>query len=118
MKAFAALIKELDQTTKINPKIEALAAYFNSADDLDKIWTVALLSHRRPKRPLSTTLMRSWAAEETGVPTWLFDETYHIVGDLAETIALFFQKQKATHEQKLHEVIHELIALKEKTDDE
>jgi len=29
MKAFAALIKELDQTTKINPKIEALAAYFN-----------------------------------------------------------------------------------------
>ena len=118
MKAFAALIKELDQTTKINPKIEALAHYFNSADDLDKIWTVALLSHRRPKRPLSTTLMRSWAAEETGVPTWLFDETYHIVGDLAETIALFFQKQKASHDQKLHEVIHELISLREKTDQE
>ena len=79
MKAFAALIKELDQTTKINPKIED-AAYFNSADDLDKIWTVALLSSQA-KRPLSTTLMQ-WAAEETGVPTWLFDETYHIVGDL------------------------------------
>ena len=45
MKAFAALIKELDQTTKINTKIEALAAYFNSADDLAQVFPILWQPH-------------------------------------------------------------------------
>jgi DNA ligase-1 len=33
-------------------------------------------------------LLRVWAAEEANIPAWLFDESYHSVGDLAETLTL------------------------------
>ncbi|MBX2878150.1 MAG: ATP-dependent DNA ligase [Saprospiraceae bacterium] len=88
MKYFANLFRRLDQTNKTNEKVAALADYFQEADDQDKLWTIALLSHRRPKRSVNTSLLRTWAAERSSVPTWLFEESYHIVGDLAETISL------------------------------
>lgn len=88
MKHFAQLFTELDQTTKTNTKVKALAAYFERVDDQDRMWTMALLSHRRPKRTVTTTLLRQWAAEYSQLPLWLFEESYHVVGDLAETIAL------------------------------
>ena len=37
---------------------------------------------------MSSGKLRSWAAEEAGIPDWLFEESYQAVGDLAETIAL------------------------------
>ncbi len=88
MKHFAALIKTLDSTNKTTLKVAALTEYFNNAGEDDKLWTIAILSHRRPKRPVNTTLLRLWATEISGIPQWLFEESYHIVGDLAETIAL------------------------------
>ena len=87
MKRFAALFDALDETTKTNKKVAILSDYFKEARDQDKVWTIALLSHKRPKRPVNTTLLRTWCAEECGIPLWLFEETYHIVGDLAETIS-------------------------------
>ena len=36
--------------------------------------------------------MRQWAAEVAQLPEWLFEESYHIVGDLAETIALLVKQ--------------------------
>lgn len=88
MKHFAELFTALDQTTKTNTKVKALATYFGQVDDQDRMWTMALLSHRRPKRTVTTTLLRQWAAESSQLPQWLFEESYHVVGDLAETIAL------------------------------
>ncbi len=88
MKHFAELFTALDQTTKTNTKVKALASYFGTVDDQDRMWTMALLSHRRPKRTVTTTLLRQWAAEYSQLPQWLFEESYHVVGDLAETIAL------------------------------
>ena len=88
MNRFAALFTALDQTTKTNAKVAALADYFADAPDNDRLWTIALLSGRRPKRGVTTTLLREWAAERAGVPLWLFEESYSIVGDLSETIAL------------------------------
>jgi len=85
---FAALFTALDQTTKTNAKVAALAAYFREAPKADRVWCIALLSGRRPKRMLTTTLLRDWAAERAGVPLWLFEESYAVAGDLAETIAL------------------------------
>ena len=87
MEAFTRLIRRLDQTTRTNERVAALAAYFDQADDRDKLWTIALLSHRRPRRTVTTRLLRTWAARESGIPDWLFEQTYHVVGDLAETIA-------------------------------
>ncbi|MEM6306505.1 MAG: ATP-dependent DNA ligase [Pseudomonadota bacterium] len=88
MKDFAALFTKIDQTTKTNAKVAALRAFFETAQDDDKLWTIALFSGRRPKRAVTTTLLRTWAAERAGIPLWLFEESYPIVGDLAETIAL------------------------------
>ncbi|PTX54011.1 DNA ligase-1 [Litoreibacter ponti] len=88
MREFAALFTTLDQTTKTNAKVTALAGYFQTATDSDKLWTIALLSGRRPKRGVTTTLLREWAAEVADIPLWLFEESYPIVGDLSETIAL------------------------------
>lgn len=88
MKDFAALFTTLDQTTKTNAKVAALAGYFQTATDSDKLWTIALLSGRRPKRGVTTTLLREWAAEMAAIPLWLFEESYPVVGDLSETIAL------------------------------
>ena len=88
MKDFADLFTRLDQTTKTLVKVDALQQYFSRAEDEDKLWAIALLSHRRPKRPVNTTLLRQWATELAELPGWLFEESYHIVGDLAETITL------------------------------
>lgn len=101
MKQFAKLFNQLDQTTKTNAKVDALATYFKLAYDKDKLWTIAILSHRRPKRTVTTTLLRQWAAEAGKLPLWLFEESYHIVGDLAETIALVLPGQKEQSQQSL-----------------
>jgi DNA ligase-1 len=101
MNDFAQLFLELDQTTKTNVKVAALADYFGRVSDTDKLWTIAILSHRRPKRTVTTTLLRQWAAEFGTVPLWLFEESYHVVGDLAETIALVLPRQEQKSDQSL-----------------
>ncbi|MEP2640549.1 ATP-dependent DNA ligase [Roseobacter sp.] len=88
MKQFAQLFNTIDQSTKTTVKVTALADYFGAATDADRMWTIALFSGRRPKRAVTTTKLREWAAEQAGIPLWLFEESYSIVGDLAETIAL------------------------------
>ena len=40
--------------------------------------------------------MREWASEVAGLPLWLFEESYPIVGDLAETIALILPEPRDT----------------------
>jgi DNA ligase 1 len=88
MKYFTKLFTELDQTTKTLGKIKALMDYFDKASDQDKLWAIALLSHRRPKRTVNATYLAQWASELSGLPDWLFFESRHVVGDLAETITL------------------------------
>lgn len=118
MRRFASLIESLDTTNKTNKKVDELAKYFKEVSKKDALWTVALLSHRRPSRPVKTTLMRTWAAEQAGLPLWLFEESYHIVGDLAETIALLVQKEGRGVPSSLTEYIEKIIELKSQTDKE
>ena len=118
MKAFAQLIKKLDSTNKTNQKVAALTDYFLNAPEDDKLWTIAILSHRRPKRPVNTTLLRLWATEISNIPLWLFEESYHIVGDLAETIALIIPNTDGESDKSLSTFIAEIIALKAKTEEE
>ena len=101
MKRFASLFTALDQTTKTTAKVDALAAYFTEAPETDRLWTMALLSGRRPRRGVTTTLLRQWAAERAGIPLWLFEESYPIVGDLAETIALILPEPRLSSDKSL-----------------
>lgn len=117
MKAFAQLIKTIDSTNKTNRKVDALATYFQHASDKDKVWTIAILSHRRPPRPVNTTLIREYASELAKIPRWLFEESYHIVGDLAETIALVVPDAQQETEKSLTAYLEEMLALKKEPDE-
>ena len=112
MEEFAELIRQLDTTNKTNVKVEALTKYFREVPDKDKVWAIAILSHRRPPRPVNTTLLRIFAAELAQIPLWLFEESYHIVGDLAETIALVIPPSEETSEKSLSQFVDEMIDLK------
>ncbi|MBK8502459.1 MAG: ATP-dependent DNA ligase [Saprospiraceae bacterium] len=111
MQRFARLFEALDQTTKTTAKVSALTDYFLEAPKPDRLWTIALLSHKRPKRSVNTTLLRTWASEVAGLPLWLFEESYHIVGDLAEAIALVLPKPQTSSTRSLSEWIGMLIKL-------
>ena len=116
MKHFADLVQKLDSTNKTTAKVAALSNYFIHASDTDKVWTIAILSHRRPPRPVNTTILRNWASELSGIPLWLFEESYHIVGDLAETIALVIPASEEHTEKSLSNFLNEMIQLKKEDD--
>lgn len=118
MKRFTELIRQLEMSNKTNDKISALVDYFTEADDLDKPYVIAMFTGKRPKRPVSTALIRQWAIELSGIPEWLFAESYHNVGDLSETIALVLPEAQHKTNRKLHEWIRDLSALNGKTDEE
>ena len=103
MNHFVNLYRKLDLTQSTNEKIIELKNYFNVADEKDKLWALALLSGRRPKRTVTTALLRQWAAELSGIPDWLFEESYHTVGDLAETIALLVDQKTESETRPLFE---------------
>lgn len=114
MKDFAALYTALDETTATSEKTAALVAYFRSAPAADAAWAVHFLSGRRPKRLVRANDLRTWAAEAAGVPEWLFDESYHAVGDLAETIALLLPVGGGAEEHSLAWWVEErLLRLRE-----
>lgn len=111
MKEFARLFTRIDQTTKTTNKVAALAEFFETAQDADKLWCVALFSGRRPRRVITTSVLREWAAERAGIPLWLFEESYPIVGDLAETISLVLPPTETHEERPLSGWIAELKRL-------
>ena len=119
MQDFAALVRRLDQTTSTTAKVLALAEYFTSATDADKLWTIALLSGRRPRRVIAAPRLADWAAEAAGIPLWLFEESYAVAGDLAETIALVLPPPAAdTPDRPLAELVDDLKRIGQLSDAE
>jgi DNA ligase-1 len=88
MKAFAALYADLDATTSSNAKLQALQSYFAQAAPEDAAWAVYFLAGGRPRQLIPTRLLRELATRLSGLPQWLFEESYQAVGDLAETVSL------------------------------
>ena len=122
MKAFAQLVDALSATTKTNEKITALEHYFSLAADKDKVWVIALFSGRRPKRTISSTLLKNWCSEFCHIPLWLLDECYHTAGDLSETIALLVEASNTITEvpqnHPLHYYIEQFILLEKATEED
>jgi len=85
---FAELYASIDATTKTNEKLSALTNYFHAASHEDAAWATFFLCGYKLRQLVPTKLLRLWAAEEAKIPAWLFDESYHSVGDLAETLTL------------------------------
>ena len=121
MKQFIHLIQQLDQSTGTNDKIDALVNYCNEATSKDIVWTIALFSGRRPKRIVKTSHLKQWCCEKNKIEEWLFEECYHTVGDLAETIALLNRtntKESTELPETLTELILEMIGLTESSEEE
>lgn len=101
---FASLVNILGTSTKNTEKLNSLQHYFTTASDKDKVWVIAIFSGRRPKRIINSTTLQQWCVELIDLPIWLFEESYHTVGDLAETIALLLPPPTTplTPEGELH----------------
>jgi len=110
VKRFAALYRRLDQSNRTNDKIAALVDYFREAPAEDAAWAVYFLTGHRIKRAVHHRLLREAAAEASGLPMWLLDESYQHVGDLSETIALLIPEQNTTDAPPLHNLVEEVFA--------
>jgi len=94
MKAFAELYLRLDATTSSNAKLQALQDYFREAPAEDAAWAVYFLAGGRPRQLVPTRLLRELAVRLSGLPEWLFEESYQAVGDLAETFSLLLPESE------------------------
>jgi DNA ligase-1 len=109
MKAFTELYTALEDSNRTNDKVKALVSYFGSAPPRDSIWAITLLTGRRPKRPVNSTKVVSWAIELSGIPVWLFQECYDAVGDMSETISLILDKKAVREDISLADTIEKII---------
>jgi DNA ligase-1 len=109
MRLFSDLVKILGTSTKTNDKLEALSHYFATANDKDRVWVIALFSGRKPRRAVNTTQLITWCVELANLPGWLFGESYHTVGDLAETISLLLPPNKNPEQTLADNPLHYYI---------
>src|SRR5690606_12506014 len=118
MRAFNELFEEIDRTTSTNAKVEALVRYFRSAHNQDLLWCVYLLMGKSTGRFVKTAILRQAAIQLSQLPAWLFEESYHVVGDLAETIALCLPPPLEPKAYTLNETMAFLHDLKNLSDEE
>jgi DNA ligase-1 len=101
MRRFAQLYQRLDRSTAANDKLAALVDYIGAAEDADLAWAIWLLNGNKLStaklKLASTRELREWSAAVTQIPLWLIDESYHQVGDLAETLTLLFDDPERAH---------------------
>ena len=109
MKDFANLYRSLDETTSTNRKIDAMVDYFRRIPGEDAIWAISFLIGRKPRRVIPTRKLMQWAAELAEVPDWLFDASYDVVGDLAETITLLLPDATRSSDRCLNEWIEKYL---------
>jgi len=101
MKTFAELYSLLDATTSSNAKLAAMQQYFAKAAPEDAAWAVYFLSGGRPRQLVPTRMLREQAMLLSGLPEWLFEESYQAVGDLAETLSLLLPQAEHSSEEGL-----------------
>ena len=101
MERFARLYDAIDRTTSTNAKVDAMAAYFQSAPAADAAWAVFFLTGRRLKRLLPYSSINTWTLSATGLAPWILDECYAIVGDGAETAALVLDQLPSAPSENL-----------------
>ena len=105
MRRFARLYADLDRSTATGDKRALLLAYFRDAPAGDAAWALRLLSGGKiggvRQKIAASGELRDWIAAESGTPAWLVEESYHQVGDLAETLALLLDDPQQSGEDTL-----------------
>ncbi len=90
MKAFANLLERLVLTPQRGGKLRLITDYFRAAPDPDRGYALAALAGTLDLRTVKPQLLRDLAMER--VDPVLFEYSYDYVGDLAETIALAWER--------------------------
>ena len=118
MRRFAALYRRLDRSTATGDKRAALIDYFREAPPEDAAWALWLLSGGKiggaRAKIAGTNELRDWIADASGNAPWLVEDSYHHVGDLAETLTLLLDDPPvdAQDDVPLHAWIeHRLLAV-------
>jgi DNA ligase-1 len=111
VRRLAALVAALDEATDTQGRLAALVAHFRTAPEADRVWAVALLAGRRPRRTATHAQLRDWAAAAAAIPPWLFDEAHAVTGDLAETAALVLPPPGTVRDPGLAVWMERLVAL-------
>jgi DNA ligase-1 len=112
MSAFTELVQALDETNKTSGKLEALARFFSSAPDAEKLWMLAVFSGKRPRRILSSGKLRTWAGQYAGIPPWLMATCHGVAGDLAETVSLVLPPPEQPSSQRLDEWMELILSMR------
>lgn len=92
---FSDLYHALSDTTNISEKTTLLVRYLQRVPEEEFGWAVYLLQGGALRGAARTADLRQWAAESSDLPPWLVEESYGVVGDLAETLALLIAGQRA-----------------------
>ena len=88
MQRFVELFLALDRSNKSKDKTEALTAFFLESPAADAAWGLYFLSGKKLPAIAKSSQLRAWAADISGLPSWLIERCYETAGDLAETLAL------------------------------
>ncbi|MBE5314512.1 MAG: ATP-dependent DNA ligase [Xanthomonadales bacterium] len=95
MRAFAELYREIESSTSLKRKREALVAYFERAPQADAAWALHFLLGRKLARIATSGELRAWVCDASGLAAWLVEDSYAHVGDLAETLSLLLPEPAA-----------------------
>lgn len=95
MRAFAELYREIESSTALKRKREALVAYFQRAPQADAAWALHFLLGRKLARIATSGELRAWVCDASGLAAWLVEDSYAHVGDLAETLSLLLPEPPA-----------------------
>lgn len=90
MRRFSELYETLDASTSTTDKLRALQCYFEAVPAADAAWAAYFLAGGRPRRLVSTQILREQVCRAAGIEDWLFEACYQAVGDLAETLSLLW----------------------------
>lgn len=118
MRHFTQLYRSLDETNKTNAKVKHLVTYFHEASDEDKLWALFFFSGKKIKKAVTSTQLQAWCCEAAGIPQWLFDESYYVAGDLAETISTLIPDEVNFTDRPLSYFISTLKSMDKQTEEE
>ena len=94
LRQFGDLIKDIDQSSGTNKKIDLIAEFIKNIDPSDGCWTLSLLMNIRQKRLITGKRLREILQACTTMHKWLFDDCFAQVGDSAETLSLLWPEIK------------------------
>lgn len=119
MKQFAELVYSIGTSTKTNDKLQTLQDYFATAPAKDMVWVIAVFTGRRPKRIVNSTFLKDLCISICNITSWLFEECYHTVGDLGETIALLLPETENvnTNDKTLSYYLEHFISILKEPDE-